>query len=240
MRKFDKIKQKRGFGMIQNEQESKIKANFSYLMIVVPAALFSYGYHITHVSIGVDDTALKLFYEEGLSVCTNRWTLFFLNRVLRFHIVNWPAWLVESLAICILTASLSLWCFLIGRVIASVKVMLPKWYYGLAAAFAVSCPILSEIWVYYFHNGVAIGYGFAALSLLLFMQSLQLDGRHAWNIAWSGLCLAIALGCYETMMDCFLVGALAIFMILHAFSNQKEHAAYDTRFLSWTVRGVLY
>lgn len=221
--------------------KSKIKANFSYLILVIPAAVFSYGYNIIHFAIGVDDTAMKLYFEEGLSVCTNRWTLFFLNRVLHFNIISWPTWLVESLAVCILVLSLSLWCFLINRILVSVKIMLPKWYYGLAVSLAVSCPILSEIWVYYFHNGVAIGYGFTALALLLFMQSLEHTTgacRHdMMKIAGSGVCLATALGCYETMMDCFLIGALVAFMILHALSDKRENAIYDIHFLSWTVRG---
>lgn len=218
----------------------KIKSGLPYLIIVALAAVFSYGYSIAHFAIGVDDTAMELFFEDGLSVCTNRWTLFFLNRVLHFNIIHWPTWLVESLSVCILVLAFSLWCFLAARALASVGVVLPGWFYGMAAALAVSCPIISEIWVYYFHGGISIGYGFTALAMLLFLQSLEHGGRYGFlKILGSGLCLATALGCYETMMDCFLIGALFLFMILHALSDKKSNPKYDIRFLSWMVRGTV-
>lgn len=211
-----------------------------YWIIVILTAMSSYGYNITHFAIGVDDTAIKLFYEEGLSVCTNRWTLFVLNKVLHLNIIYWPTWLVESLAVCILVISFSIWLFLINRVLVSVEVMLSGWFYGLAAALALSCPILSEIWVYYFHGGVAIAYGMTALALWLFLQSLQHDNRHTLiKTVGSGLCLAAALGCYETMMDCFLIGALVVFMILHALSDQRKNPIYDIRFFPWVVKGSI-
>lgn len=95
--------------------KNKGKSGFLYLLIVILAAVFSYGYNITHFAIGVDDTATGLFYEEGLSVCTNRWTLFFLNRVLHLNIIHWPTWLVESLSVGILALSISLWVFFIKK-----------------------------------------------------------------------------------------------------------------------------
>lgn len=220
--------------------KSKIKSNFQYLLIVILTAVFSYGYNITHFAIGVDDTALELYFEEGLSVCTNRWTLFFLNRVLHFNIVNWPTWIVEFASVCILVISFVLWQFLISHVLASVNVTLPREIYGLAVALAVSCPIISEVWVYYLHNGVAMAYGLTAYALMLFLQSLRRDVHHGiLKIVGSGMCLAIALGCYETMMDCFLIGALAVFMILHALLDKRENSSYDIRFFSWTVKGGL-
>lgn len=218
----------------------KKESVFWYWLIVVLAAVFSYGYSITHFAIGVDDTATQLFLEEGLSVCTNRWTLFFLNRVLHLDIIHWPTWLVESLAVVFLVLSFSMWIFLINRILVSVEVMLSGWFYGLAAALALSCPILSEIWVYYLHGGVAIAYGLTALALWLFLQSLQHDSSHTLiKTVGSGLCLAVALGCYETMMDSFLIGALAVYMILHALSEQKKNPIYDIRFFPWAVKGAI-
>lgn len=214
------------------------KSNYLYWIIVFVTAVFSYGYNITHFAIGVDDTAMELYFEEGLSVCTNRWTIFFLNRVLHLNIINWPTWLVEGIAVCILGLSISIWCHLINRILVSVGVYLPSWLYGLAASLAISCPIISEIWVYYIHNGVALGYGLTAMALLFFLQSLQLNKRHKiTEILVSGFCLAVALGCYETMMDCFLIGALVCFMFLHALSVKKENPRYDIRFFPWAITG---
>lgn len=220
--------------------KSKIKSNYLYLIIIIFTAIFSYGYNITHFAIGVDDTAMELYFEEGLSVCTNRWTMFFLNRVLHLNIINYPTWLVECIAVCILILSFSLWCFLINKILVSAEVTLPKWLYGFAAALAISCPIISEIWVYYLHNGVSIGYGLSAVALLLFLQSLQHNSHHNLiKIVASGLCLATALGCYETMMDCFLIGALACFMFLHALSDKRKNSTYDIRFFPWAIRGCI-
>ena len=218
--------------------KGKMKSKILYLIIIFVTVVFSYGYNITHFAIGVDDTAMKLYFEEGLSVCTNRWTLFFLNRVLHFNIINWPTWLVECLSACILAVSFSLWCLVINRILVSAEIILPVWYYGLAAALAISCPIISEIWVYYLHNGVAVAYGLTSLALMLFLQSLRFDNEHGLiKILGSGFCLAAALGCYETMMDCFLTGAFTAFMLLHALADKRKNTVYDIRFFPWTVKG---
>lgn len=216
----------------------KMRLYWQYWIILIPTAVFSYGYTITHFAIGVDDTAMKLYFEEGLSVCTNRWTMFFLNRVLHLNIINWPTWLVEFLAVCSLILSFSLWCFLFHTILSSVNMVLPKWLYGFAAALSVSCPIMSEIWVYYLQNGISIGYGLTALSLLLFLKSLQHDSkRRLVKMIGSGLCLGMAIGCYETMMDCMLIGAFACFMMLHALSDKGKNSKYNLRFFPWIISG---
>lgn len=221
--------------------KEKLKKHI-YLIIVLATAIISYGYNITHFAIGVDDTATKLFLEDGLSVSTNRWTLFFLNRVLCLNFISWPEWLVELLSVCILTISVSLWCHLMKSILKSVNLKLPDFFYGCAVALAISCPILSEIWVYSFHGGVAIGYGFTALALLCFLQSLSYDKKRSFKIVsviMSGICLGIAIGCYETMMVCYLIGALFIFVLLHSLSESKKNGTYRIGFLSWFSRGIV-
>ncbi len=214
------------------------KSGFWYPVILTITAVLSYGYNVTHFAIGVDDTTLRLTREEGLEVCIHRCTLFILNRVLHLNIISWPTWLVEGLSVCILAVSFSLWIFLINRSLVSVGILLPKWFYGLAAALALSCPVISEIWVYYMHCGIAIGYGLTALALFLFLQSLRHACQYRWiKILGSGLCLAVALSCYETMMDCYLIGACIIFMILRALSEEKENRVYDIRPLPWMLTG---
>ncbi len=221
------------------QMRKTVKSNFVYFLIVMVVAIFSYGYHITHFAIGVDDTAMELYFEEGLSVCTNRWTLFCLNRILGLNFIHWPPALVESLSVIFLCVSITIWCLLIRKVLLSVKVTLPMMWYGLAAALVISCPIMSEIWVYYVHNGVAMAYGITAISLYLFLLSLDRNaGRKIGKVIGSGLCLAVAIGCYETMLDCFVIGAIFIFMLLQALMEKKEDSAYGVGFGPWIIRGV--
>lgn len=217
----------------------KIQEKHLSFLIVILTAICSYGYAVSHFAIGVDDTAMKLYFEEGLSVCTNRWTLFFLNRVLHFNIIYWPTWLVEALAVCILAVSFSLWSVLLKKILSTKEIRLPEWFYGLAVSLSISCPILSELWVYYMHNGMAMAYGLTALTLLLFMKALEQDKKSFSFIptVGSGLCLAAAIGCYETMMDCFLIGAVACFMILHALTDSPQNKVYNIRFWPWCIRG---
>ena len=219
----------------------KMKEKALSLLVVILTAIFSYGYTVTHFAIGVDDTAMSLYFEEGLSVCTNRWTLFFLNRVLNLNIISWPTWIVETLAVCFLAISFSLWCLLLKKVLLSLSIKLPDWFYGMAIAIGISCPILSELWVYYMHNGMSMAYGLTALALLLFLKSLEWrNGKWLpFDIIGSGVCLATAIGCYETMMDCFLIGAIMCYMILHAFSEKRKNVIYDIRFLPWSIRGCV-
>ena len=54
-----------------------------YLVIMFLTLISSYGYAITHSGIGMDDTAVDLYFHDGLAPYVGRWTLFVLGKVIQ-------------------------------------------------------------------------------------------------------------------------------------------------------------
>ena len=48
--------------------------------ILLLTAICAYGYKVTNVTIGIDDTPSLYYFEEGLIAIVGRWVLFLLNR----------------------------------------------------------------------------------------------------------------------------------------------------------------
>lgn len=61
-----------------------IKIFFQYKYYLAGLALIAagaYGFAVTHYAVGMDDTAVALYYEDGLAPYVGRFSLFLLNRV---------------------------------------------------------------------------------------------------------------------------------------------------------------
>lgn len=64
-----------------------------YAVCLAVTALCSYGFAITHESIGVDDTMVNVYLEDGLEVVMGRWTVYLINKV--FHIGEFAPFITE-------------------------------------------------------------------------------------------------------------------------------------------------
>ncbi len=214
----------------------------TYLIILSATAVANYWYMITHFAIGVDDTALAQFFYDGLSVVTGRWTLFFLNRTLHLNFLSWPTPLLESISVFFLAASAVIWCSIIRSVLAHFSVTIPTPFYCMAASLYLSSPILSELWVYFLSNGMALGYLCTALSVYFFISSFNIQKTKALSAIFiSTLLLTIAVGCYETMLECFLIASVFIFLLIRSLSSKTERSSdtLEYRIGPWLLHGIV-
>ena len=103
---------------------------------------------------------------------------------------------------------------------------IPVTGYAFFAAVFVSCPLISEVFTYFLHNGIAIGYLSCAVSLC-FMREWQLSIRKqrkgsglgekpdcpaVTKLAAAAVFLWIAMGCYESFMILWLAGLLLLLL----------------------------
>lgn len=51
-----------------------------YVIILCLTAICGYGFEMTHPSIGIDDTAVSLYLEDGLEVVMGRWFIYLINK----------------------------------------------------------------------------------------------------------------------------------------------------------------
>ncbi len=209
------------------------------ICIVILFALVSYGYAISHFAIGVDDTDMRLYYETGFAVNSGRWTLFFLNRILHLNIISWPTPLVETIALILLCVGALLWAGTIRLVFEECGLRIPEPIAAIAVALFVSDSILSELWVYYLHNGMCIGYCLCAMALYQFYESMRRGCERRdvlLRLLFCSVLLTISVGCYESMLQCFVVGAILIFFILHTVESGTH--AYGGSIVGWIVKGM--
>ena len=187
----------------------KLCGNRLYMGILLLTAGCAYGYKVTNVTIGIDDTPSLYYFEEGLIAIVGRWVLFLLNKVI--SLAEFAPFVTDFAAVLLLTAAAIVWSALFYSVFGE---KIPMTGYAYFAAVFVSCPLISEVFTYFLHNGIAIGYLSCAVSLCC-MREWQLSIRKqrkgsglgekpdcpaVTKLAAAAVFLWIAMGCYESFM----------------------------------------
>lgn len=174
-------------------------------MLALTAAC-SYGFMITNYAISIDDTPYSYYFEEGLAAIVGRWVLYLLNKVV--NIGEFAPYLTDLVGVLIFMVAVTVWCALFYSILKD-RVL---WYgYLFFACIFLSCPLISEVYPYYLHNGIAIGYLCSGAGLCLFLDGIE--ERSLWKLGGSAVCLWIALGCYESFMMVWLMGVCLILAI---------------------------
>lgn len=199
----------------------KLCENRLYMGILLLTAVCAYGYKVTNVTIGIDDTPSLYYFEEGLIAIVGRWVLFLLNKVIT--LAEFVPFVTDFAAVILLIAAAIVWSALFYSVFGE---KLPMMGYAFFAAVFVSCPLISEVFTYFLHNGIAIGYLSCAVSLC-FMREWQNsmrkprkgsglwekpDCRTVTKLVAAAVFLWIAMGCYESFMILWLAGLLLLLL----------------------------
>ena len=206
--------------------------NKVYIAIIGLTAVCSYGFMISHQTIGVDDTATLLYFKEGLAPAIGRWSLYLLNKV--FYLSDFSPWMVELVSILIFILSVTLWCVLFRRILGD-KISI--WGYAIFAGIFLSCPIHSEVFVYYLHNGICLGYGVIALSLITVLSCMRrgTSSRAVVNRFFLAvLGIVVSIGFYESFLIVYAVGTVMLFYLIHlVHDGAEEDLRYQDKVLPW-------
>lgn len=191
------------------------------MLLLALTAVCGYGYRVTHLTIGIDDTPYAYYFEEGLAAIVGRWVLFLLNKVV--DIAQFAPFLTDFAAVLILMTAVTVWCALLRSILGD---KLPMTGYFFFSAIFLSCPLISEVFTYYLHNGIAIGYLCCGLSLCMLREALLGLRNHkkkqsARKMAESVIFLCIALGCYESFMVVWLLGVCLMLLTERLEHRQK-------------------
>lgn len=198
------------------------KANFIalcknryYVLLLALTALLSYGFMITHPTVGIDDTPYAYYFQEGLAAIVGRWVLYLLNKV--FSIGEFAPLVTDLAGVMIFMTAVTVWAALF-RVVLGKKV--PEWGYLFFAAVFLSCPLISEVYTYYLHNGVSIGYLCTGVSLCFLRQWWEKPGKIG-QFGGAACFLWIAAGCYESFMVVWLMGVLLL-LLTERYGGEKR------------------
>lgn len=182
--------------------------NKIYVLLLGLTAAAAYGFMITHHAIGMDDTPYALYFEEGMSAIVGRWVTYVLNKVVM--IGDFVPYLTDFAGVVILMVAVTVWCALLYGMLGE---RIPRYGYLFFACIFLSCPLISEVYVYHLHNGIAIGYLCSGISLCFFLEGMNWGKKSIGCFAGALVCLWIALGCYESFMMVWLMGVCVILML---------------------------
>ena len=224
----------------------KLCENRLYMGILLLTAVCAYGYKVTNVTIGIDDTPSLYYFQEGLIAIVGRWVLFLLNKVI--SLAEFVPFVTDFAAVLLLIAAAIVWSALFYSVFGE---KIPVVGYAFFAAVFVSCPLISEVFTYFLHNGIAIGYLSCAVSLC-FMREWQSSirkqrkGSGLWEklfcpavtkLAAAAVFLWIAMGCYESFMILWLAGLLLLLLSERICLGTERTARTGERGVFGTLAG---
>lgn len=224
----------------------KLCGNRLYMGILLLTAVCAYGYKVTNVTIGIDDTPSLYYFEEGLIAIVGRWVLFLLNKVI--SLAEFAPFVTDFAAVLLLIAAAIVWSALFYSVFGE---KIPMTGYAYFAAVFVSCPLISEVFTYFLHNGIAIGYLSCAVSLCCMREwqnSMRKPrkGSGLWEkpdcpavtkLAAAAVFLWIAMGCYESFMILWLAGLLLLLLSERICLGTERTARTGERGVFGTLAG---
>lgn len=190
----------------------------AYIVCMVLTLLATYGSLLVKPALGIDDTAWKVYFVDGVAPVMGRWVLYVMNKII--PIAEYNPFVVEGLFLFFFLASATIWVVLFKRIIGS---HVSDWAYILFGCAFLAAPITSEVVTYYLANGIFLGFGFTALAVWYlwdsFKEGISLKKR-AVKILESSLWLWLALGCYES----FIIVYMVAICVLYAFERGLKGA----------------
>lgn len=185
--------------------------DIKYVLLVGVTTFLAYGYLIFHGSIGVDDTALELYFVDGLAPQIGRNTLYLLNKV--FRISDFSPVITDFLGVLFMVIAATLLCAIFRE---CSKIEIESWMCAVFTCTMISFSLISEVYIYYLHNGIGIGYLLTVIALAVLWGD---KGNAFSRIVLSGICLTFAVTCYESFAVVFILGA---FLIQWFVENKDE------------------
>lgn len=228
---MEKVMQKwKGYG-------KRFLQNRLYMGILLLAAVCAYGYKVTNATIGIDDTPSLYYFEEGLIAIVGRWVLFLLNKVVA--LAEFVPFVTDFAAVILLVLAAIVWSALFYSVLGE---KVPVAGYAFFGAIFISCPLISEVFTYFLHNGIAIGYLCCGISLCCVRewQSSRRKMQKKSGIREKMNCLAvakivsaavflwIAMGCYESFIILWLAGLMLLLLTERIVLGRQEKDVFAT------------
>ncbi len=203
---------------IWNDLVGIVKQN-KFRIPIILMAVFSYGMLVIYPAIGIDDTAMDMYFEKGLATVAGRWVLYLINKF--FWLAGYNPYFVELLGVFIFCISTWLWCVLFKRIF---KNILSDWVIVISACVFISSPIFCEILVWYLQNGIYMAYGLTAVSVMYFLNLLDAAGGKAQKIklfCGTTVFLTLAVGCYESFMFVYVMTIMLCFAVRKVLDSKR-------------------
>ncbi len=146
-----------------------------YIICITLTAVLSYGFAVCQPIIGVDDSAIGRYFAEGLGPIMGRFGYFLLNKIC--PVAEYTPFIVDLIGVLFLMLGAVLWCLVWEKAMGHKLSLMASTCFSCVM---ISCPMISEVFIYYLHNGVCMCYCLSALLVLLFMEAMERRGKARW------------------------------------------------------------
>ena len=218
-------------------EAQKLFQSKKYIICMLVTLFATFGSLLVRPTIGIDDTAWKVYFLDGVAPVMGRWVLFILNKII--PIAEYNPFIVELLFLFFFFISATLWVILLKRIIAD---HVSEWTYVFFGCAFLASPITSEVVTYYLANGIFIGFGFTALAVWYLWDSFEkgITGRkRVQKVVASGLWLWLALGCYESFIIVYMVAICVCYCFDRGIKSKEEKIPVLPVLIHTLLAGIL-
>lgn len=218
-------------------EAQKLFQSKKYIICMLVTLFATFGSLLVSPTIGIDDTAWKVYFLDGVAPVMGRWVLFILNKII--PIAEYNPFIVELLFLFFFFISATLWVILLKRIIAD---HVSEWTYVFFGCAFLAAPITSEVVTYYLANGIFIGFGFTALAVWYLWDSFEkgITGRkRVQKVVASGLWLWLALGCYESFIIVYMVAICVCYCFDRGIKSKEEKIPVLPVLIHTLLAGIL-
>ena len=188
-----------------------------YMISVTLTAVMSYGFAICQPMVGVDDSAIGRYFEDGLGPIMGRFGYFLLNKIC--PVAEYTPFITDFIGVLLLVVGSALWCLVWE------KAMNRKLSVAAATGFScvmISCPMISDVFIYYLHNGIGICYCLSALLVLYFMKAVEAVGKERiFKLGSALLLMWLCNGFMESFSIVFLMAVVMVWVLQCVFKVRK-------------------
>ena len=188
-----------------------------YIICVTLTAVMSYGFAVCQPMIGVDDSAIGRYFSEGIGPIMGRFGYFLLNKIC--PVAEYTPFIVDFIGVLFLMLGAALWCLVwekaIGRRLSPVAAI-------VFSCVMISCPMISEVFIYYLHNGIGMCYCLSAIMVLYFMEAMETRGKaRIGKLAVALTVLWITNSFVESFAIVFLMAVVMIWILQCIYKVRK-------------------
>lgn len=204
-----------------------------YVVCVSFTAILSYGFALSQPMIGVDDSAIGRYFSEGLGPVMGRFGFYLLNKIC--PVAEYTPFITDFIGVCLLVLGSLLWCLVWERAMGRPLSVLSATCFSCVM---ISCPMISEVFIYYLHNGICINYCLCALLLLVFLDAFKQKGRAFYKklLVCLGL-LWVTNSFVESFTIVFLMGIVMCWVFTATEGTERIRAGHMVKEGAWA--GIL-
>ncbi len=206
---------------IWNEYKEQIKyflTNQKYMISIIIVAFLSYGFTITHYSIGVDDLCFDRYVNGTYILSAKRWGTWLLYNVLGIKEFS-PFWLDFIVATFMVIIAIVLCGFIKKQYGDKIKI----WGYIVFSCILISNPLINHFFIYQSTNlSIVISNLIIILSGIVIYENYFSENKKSVNIIL-GIILTIPISMYESCAQTYVVFLFAtIFIKMTEYNKQTK------------------